>query len=139
MCAEAARCWQGSDIRPVALNSLCHLSQGNIDAPIMLFVALRVAHQPLFQKLHLIFFFAVRHVRADMWSALAVGVFVFFHTYASASSWSSCGEMLCFCIIRPLPKVDQEAELCRQRTGNCGGGGGGCRDGLKYEANREDK
>lgn len=50
VCAEAARCWQGSDIRPVALNSLCQLSQGNIAAPITLFVALRVAQWPLFEK-----------------------------------------------------------------------------------------
>lgn len=33
--AEAARCWQGCHIKPVALNSLCQLLQAAIDAPII--------------------------------------------------------------------------------------------------------
>lgn len=33
--AEAARCWQGCHIKPMALNSLCQLLQAAIDAPIM--------------------------------------------------------------------------------------------------------
>lgn len=67
-------------------------------------------------------------------------------------SWSSCGELLYFRVIRPLPKVEQEAEACRQWTGNGGGRRGEekkrqyinrekmkCRERVRYEANGEDK
>ena len=36
VCAEAARTWQRSDIGPVALHSLCQLSQANVDASLTL-------------------------------------------------------------------------------------------------------
>lgn len=165
VCAEAARCWQGSDIGPVALNSLCQLSQANVDASITLYSLPSEWHSSahFFKKFNLFICIAQpRHVHAGTWECLCFVVCVcfFFLLYLCVCfllfSWSSCGELLHFRVTRPLPKVEQEAEACRQWTGNGRLGGGGeegagdkkqcinrekmkCRERVRYEANGEDK
>lgn len=137
VCAEAARCWQGSDIGPVALNSLCQLSQANADASITLYSL------PSEWRSGDLFIYlcratptrALRQCSECMW-VFVLCVFFFFLFYLCICcllfSWSSCRELQRFRVIRPLPKVDQEAGPCRQWTGNgVGGNGGETRRALK--------
>lgn len=160
VCAEAARCWQGSDIGPVALNSLCQLSQANVDASITLYSLpseWRSSARFCFLFFYFIYLFVL--LNPDMCTqahgSVCVLLCVFFLLFYLCVcfllfSWSSCGELLHFRIIRPLPKVEQEAEACRQWTGNGGEGGGEkrqcinrekmkCRERVRYKANGEDK